>query len=60
MKHKIALAQLAFQRGDPERNYQLAEDAVLQAAAGEAELGLLPELWASGVDLEKIRDGSGR
>jgi predicted amidohydrolase len=52
MRFKIALAQIELELASPERNYALVEDAVREAASQGAEIALLPELWASGYDLE--------
>jgi len=52
MKIKIALAQLELELGKPEKNLTAAKDAVVQAVREGSDLMLLPELWASGYDLE--------
>ncbi len=52
MKISIALAQAEFILGAPESNYQKASWNIREAAASGADLVLLPELWASGYDLE--------
>jgi predicted amidohydrolase len=56
MNIKIALAQLELELANPERNLQQAKRAVSEAARGGAEIVLLPELWASGYDLENARE----
>jgi len=52
MTFKIALAQFSFPEGKPEDNYLTAENAVKTASQQGADVLLLPELWASGYDLE--------
>ncbi|MFN2280606.1 MAG: carbon-nitrogen family hydrolase [Anaerolineales bacterium] len=52
MTYNIALAQLSLPQGKPEDNYQAAAEAAREAAERGAEVLLLPELWASGYDLE--------
>jgi len=56
MKISLALAQLDLKRGDPENNFLKAQEAVLQSSKQGAEIVLLPELWASGFDLEHARE----
>lgn len=56
MKFKIALAQLELEPGEPDRNYSVAKDAVTEAAQRGADIVLLPELWASGYDLQNASD----
>lgn len=55
MKISIALAQLDLKRGDLEKNFLKSQEAVQQAADQGAEIVLLPELWASGFDLEQTQ-----
>jgi omega-amidase len=55
MKFKIALAQIELELGQPERNYDTAREAVVIAAQEGADMVLLPELWASGYDLENAQ-----
>ena len=52
MKLTISLAQLAFQFADVEANFEYVEKWIEEAAARGSDLILLPELWASGYDLE--------
>lgn len=52
MKFKIALAQIELELGRPNQNLEAARDALRRAADGGADIMLLPELWASGYDLE--------
>lgn len=51
MKIKIGLAQIELELGNPDRNLNLAREAVAEAAREDADIVLLPELWASGYDL---------
>ena len=51
MKLKIALAQIDLELGRPDKNYETAREAVIQAAREGSDIVLLPELWASGYDL---------
>lgn len=49
---KISLAQMEFQYGEVDFNFTRAEAQIAEAAACNSDLVLLPELWASGYDLE--------
>ncbi len=51
MKVKISLAQMAFQFGAVDSNFELAALQIAAAAGLGSDLVLLPELWASGYDL---------
>ena len=51
-KLTISLAQMEFQYGQPESNLEKVRTWVDEAAQQESDLALLPELWASGYDLE--------
>jgi len=53
MEITIALAQMAIALGKPQENQQAAEDLAARAASQGADLLLLPELWATGYDLER-------
>lgn len=55
MKFKIALAQIELELGNPDANQATAKDAVARAAGEGADIVLLPELWASGYDLENAQ-----
>ncbi len=55
MNLTIALAQMVLDRGKPEVNFIKANEAVQKASLRRADLILLPELWASGFDLENCR-----
>ena len=55
MNISIALAQLDLKPGATEDNFLKAQEAVQQAAEQGAEIVLLPELWASGFDLEQTQ-----
>ncbi len=48
----ISLAQMKFQFGNIEANFARAEEWIAEAAGCGSDLLLLPELWASGYDLE--------
>jgi len=52
MKLKISLAQLAFQFGDVDANINQVVGWIQKASENGSDLILLPELWASGYDLE--------
>jgi len=52
MKLTLSLAQMAFQFGEVTANYDRAAEWIAEAAARGSDLVLLPELWASGYDLE--------
>lgn len=56
MKISISLAQLDLKLGDPENNILKAQKAVHQASKQGADFVLLPELWASGFDLNHARE----
>jgi len=56
MSISIAIAQLDLKCGSPEDNFLKAQKAVRQAAEQNADIILLPELWASGFDLEKTHE----
>ncbi len=53
MEITIALAQMAVALGQPEPNKATARSLAAQAAAQGADLLLLPELWATGYDLDR-------
>ncbi len=53
MEITIALAQMAVALGQPEPNKATARSLGTQAAAQGADLLLLPELWATGYDLDR-------
>ena len=52
MKLTISLSQMKFRFGDVEANFERAEEWIPEAAKLGSDLVLLPELWASGYDLE--------
>jgi omega-amidase len=52
MKLTISLAQMEFRFGDVETNFDRAAAWISEAAGRGSDLVLLPELWASGYDLE--------
>ena len=51
----VSLAQMEFLFGDVEANFSRVEEWVAEAAQRGSDLVLLPELWASGYDLENWR-----
>ena len=51
-KLTISLAQAEFKFGEVEYNFTRAEKWIAEAAGLGSDLALLPELWASGYDLE--------
>ncbi|WNS41699.1 carbon-nitrogen family hydrolase [Paenibacillus sp. MMS20-IR301] len=53
---KIALIQLDIAFGNPEVNYAAAERKIREAAAGNPDCILLPELWTTGYDLTRLDD----
>jgi len=53
MSISIALAQLDLKQGIPHENLQKVQKVVRKTAEQGADLVLLPELWASGFDLER-------
>ncbi len=56
MKYKIALAQIELVLGEPEKNFNVAKEAVIAAAQKGADVVLLPELWACGYDLKNAQE----
>jgi len=52
MNLSISLAQMEFQFGDVEANFDRAAEWIAEASKRGSDLVLLPELWASGYDLE--------
>ena len=55
MSTKIALAQMDLLLGEPDHNFQKAEEWIKKASNEGADLILLPELWASGFDLKNCQ-----
>lgn len=51
MEITVALAQMEIVLGDVEQNLATAQRMAAQAAAQEADLLVLPELWSTGYDL---------
>lgn len=51
---KAAIIQMAVREGDTEYNRQQAASMLREAAACGAKLAVLPELWASGYQLENL------
>ena len=56
MEITIALAQMDVALGSPKENQLIAQHLAAQAAAQEADLLLLPELWATGYDLDRTHE----
>ena len=52
----IALAQMAIALGKPQENHLTAQSLAAEAAAQHADLMLLPELWATGYDLDRTSE----
>jgi predicted amidohydrolase len=52
MGYRIGLIQGSFPPGEIEKNYQKAQDYLIQAVEKSASLVLLPELWVCGFDLK--------
>lgn len=52
---KVALVQMDIRLGEPEANRQRAAEFVRLAAAGGAELVLLPEMWSTGYCLPELK-----
>ncbi len=56
MQLTVALVQMAIATGQPQVNESTARTLVAQAAAQNAHLLMLPELWHCGYDLERAGD----
>lgn len=56
MEMTIALAQMAVALGRPQQNQLAAQSLAARAIAQGARLLLLPELWTTGYDLERIHE----
>jgi omega-amidase len=56
MEVTIALAQMAVALGKPKENQQMANSLAARAVAQDADLLLLPELWATGYDLDRANE----
>lgn len=52
---KISLIQLDIAFGKPEFNYSAAEVKIREAAAGNPDCIILPELWNTGYDLTRLQ-----
>jgi omega-amidase len=52
MRITISLAQMDVQLGQPQRNLARARELVTEARRRGSDIVLLPELWATGYDLE--------
>lgn len=53
---RISLIQLNIAFGDPEANYAAAGRRIREAAAGQPDCILLPELWTTGYDLTRLNE----
>ena len=51
-KLKISIAQMNIKLGKPQENLEAVHQFAMQAAAEDADVLLLPELWSTGYDLE--------
>lgn len=54
MTLKFALLQMDIAFGDPEANYTKVNQLVAEAAKGQPDVIVLPELWTTGYDLERL------
>lgn len=54
MKKKIALIQMDVTYGDPKVNFSRVSKRVMDAAQTGADIVVLPELWDTGYDLERL------
>ena len=53
-KVKVAVAQLALAEGDVKGNWRAARAALERAAAGDADLVVLPEMWLTGYPYRRL------
>lgn len=51
---KFALLQMDIAFGNPEANFKKAEKLILKAAQNKPDIIVLPELWTTGYDLERL------
>ncbi|MGM9988017.1 MAG: carbon-nitrogen family hydrolase [Bacillaceae bacterium] len=51
---KIACIQLDIQFGDVNHNYAIVEKKVKEASENNADIIILPEMWNTGYDLERV------
>ena len=58
MELTVAMAQMSIVPGRPEANHAAARGLAAQAAAAGAGLLMLPELWATGYDLEHAEESA--
>ncbi|AOH55302.1 hydrolase [Peribacillus muralis] len=56
MKWKIACIQMDIAFGQPDINYQHAEQWVEKAVNAAADIVILPELWTTGYDLTRLNE----
>ncbi|YCI75015.1 carbon-nitrogen family hydrolase [Bacillus sp. R1-10] len=56
MKWKIACIQMDIAFGQPDINFQVAEQWMEKAARSEPDIVILPELWTTGYDLTRLNE----
>lgn len=56
MKWKIACIQMDIAFGQPDFNFQVAEQWMEKAARSEPDIVILPELWTTGYDLTRLNE----
>lgn len=55
-KFKIVLLQMDISFGEPQKNFQQVEQLMTQAVLKPSEIVILPELWNTGYDLERLAE----
>ena len=58
MNWKIACIQMDIAFGQPEVNYQAAEQLIDKAIQSNPDIIVLPELWTTGYDLTRLDENS--
>lgn len=56
MNWNIACIQMDIAFGQPEKNFQAAEELILQAVPLKPDIIVLPELWTTGYDLTRLEE----
>ncbi|MEY9867801.1 putative amidohydrolase [Peribacillus sp. B2I2] len=56
MKWKIACIQMDIAFGQPDINFQVAEQWLGKAAMSKPDIVILPELWSTGYDLTRLNE----
>lgn len=56
MKWKISCLQMDIAYGQPDINYQVAEQWIEKAAQSKPDIVMLPELWTTGYDLTRLEE----